>query len=176
MQEPGPCSRGRASAHSQALLEGICMGFGWGVMERIQVFPNVSLQPPRAKLWLCSCAAGRAETSFSFAGAGGEGLRLHRAWAQAWAQCHTQVQLEPRAVCWAGWSPFPRGSSVTASVPFWPRLRALQRWLIPSWGGRGDWCLRATCSLHAACQAPVSHSPTSLLLAGQIKSRFNGYL
>lgn len=95
------------------------MGFGWGVMERIQVFPNVSLQPPRAKLWLCSCAAGRAETSFSFAGAGGEGLRLHHAWAQA---LYFTPVSHPGAAgaqgCMLGWlEPFPQRKQCDSICP-----------------------------------------------------------
>lgn len=157
MQEPGLCSGGRgASAHSQALLGGICMGFGWGLMERSQVFPSASLQPPRAKLWLCSRAAERAETGFSFAGAGGEGLRLHRAWAQA---LYFTPASHPGAagaqVCVLGWlEPFPQRKRCGSIRPIPATAPCSAEMAHPIPGKPG--CLVSACHLLPARSLPGS--------------------
>lgn len=161
-------------------LHGVLFGEWW---RGTRFFPSVNHQPLRARTWLCSPAPREGLTYFilCWSRAGGRGavaspcyLGTDRFSPDKSVSCQVLCRWCPGLCARLGLLSWSRQHGSMPSRPrALPRLRALQRWLIPSlvrkslrWDVGVPCCLRATCSLHAACQAPVSRSPASLLLAG----------
>jgi len=91
-------------------------------------------------------------------------------------RCHIKsCAAVPRAACWAGALSLEEAarqhalpSPGAAPGSMLGRDGSSLPWAVrpPCWDVGVPCCPHATCSLHAACQAPVSCSPASLLLAG----------